>query len=172
MTLTLYAATVVFLNSPLDQFSPVGGYVFQVVAVLLFALGWRQAVGRGPLETAVTAVANWARDGAVRATSRERHPSEGDSESISWSENEAEGSRAEDAWPTWEDEADWSAAESSERGPGRWRRARSAERGWATSTASDEDVWSWWEDEVEAQPADSSSGSERNPDSTTSSRGI
>jgi uncharacterized membrane protein len=67
MTLTLYTAHVVFMNSPLDQFTPVGGYVFQVAGVLLFALGWRQAVGRGPLETAVTAVATRSRAWAERA---------------------------------------------------------------------------------------------------------
>lgn len=34
MTLTLYAAHVAFMNSPLDQFTPMGGYVFQVVSTL------------------------------------------------------------------------------------------------------------------------------------------
>ncbi|WP_300014087.1 heparan-alpha-glucosaminide N-acetyltransferase domain-containing protein [Pseudonocardia sp.] len=63
MTLTLYAAHVVFLNSPLDVFSAVGGYVFQVVVALLFALAWRQAVGRGPLDF----LAGWAARRAQRA---------------------------------------------------------------------------------------------------------
>ena len=71
MTLTLYTAHVVFMNSPLDQFTPVGGYVFQVAGVLLFALGWRQAVGRGPLETAVTAAATCSRAWAEQATGKE-----------------------------------------------------------------------------------------------------
>ncbi|MGZ8801813.1 MAG: heparan-alpha-glucosaminide N-acetyltransferase domain-containing protein, partial [Mycobacterium sp.] len=53
MTLTLYAAHIVFMNSPLDVFEPTDGYLFQAVAVLLFGLAWRLAVGRGPLETAV-----------------------------------------------------------------------------------------------------------------------
>ncbi|MGI8458162.1 MAG: heparan-alpha-glucosaminide N-acetyltransferase domain-containing protein [Propionibacteriaceae bacterium] len=75
MTLTLYTAHVVFMNSPLDQFTPMGGYIFQVVAVLLFALGWRQAVGRGPLETAVTAVANRAKARAARGHGAGRAPS-------------------------------------------------------------------------------------------------
>ncbi len=56
MTLTLYTAHVLFMNSPLDQFEAVPGYVVQVVVALLFALAWRQAVGRGPLES----LANWA----------------------------------------------------------------------------------------------------------------
>ncbi len=65
MTLTLYAAHIMFMNSPLDGFRPVPGFVVQVVAVLLIGLGWRQAVGRGPLETAVTAAAFRARTFAV-----------------------------------------------------------------------------------------------------------
>jgi hypothetical protein len=39
MTLTLYTAHILFMNSPLDVFDPVEGYVFQVVVVLLFGLG-------------------------------------------------------------------------------------------------------------------------------------
>ena len=65
MTLTLYAAHVIFMNSPLDVFDAVPGYVLQVVSVLLFALAWRQAVGRGPLESA----ANWAAGRARQAVS-------------------------------------------------------------------------------------------------------
>ena len=65
MTLTLYTAHVVFMNSPLDVFEPMDGYIFQVAAVLLFGLGWRLAVGRGPLETAVTAFATAARTRVV-----------------------------------------------------------------------------------------------------------
>jgi uncharacterized membrane protein len=63
MTLTLYTAHVVFMNSPLDTFDAVPGYVVQVVTALLFALAWWQAVGRGPLESA----ANWAAGRARRA---------------------------------------------------------------------------------------------------------
>jgi len=66
MTLTLYTATIVFMNSPLNVFDPVESYVIQIIVVLLFGLGWRHAVGRGPLETAVTAVANRARSSADR----------------------------------------------------------------------------------------------------------
>ena len=51
MTLTLYTAHIVFMNSPLDDFDATPGYLVQAVAALLFALGWRQVVGRGPLET-------------------------------------------------------------------------------------------------------------------------
>jgi hypothetical protein len=61
MTLTLYTAHVVFMNSPLDVFGDVAGYLVQVVGALLFALAWRQAVGRGPLESMVTVAATRAR---------------------------------------------------------------------------------------------------------------
>ena len=77
MTLTLYTAHIVFMNSPLDVFEPMAGYLLQVVAVLLFGLGWRLAVGRGPLETAVTAVAAKTRavvDTAIRNRSAFRLP--------------------------------------------------------------------------------------------------
>jgi hypothetical protein len=202
MTLTLYVATVVFLNSPLDQFSPVGGYVFQVVAVLLFAVGWRQAVGRGPLETAVTAVANGARAWAAQVTSKKRRPlkvdpaSTPEEESFSWWEDEADGSPAESSEPepkdrrrAWSPAREWStstasdedvwswwendaAPEPSKRGPRHRRRAWSPAPEWSTSTAPDEDVWSWWENDVKASAADSSAVSGSKPDSSTSSRGI
>ena len=67
MTLTLYTAHVAFMNSDLDVFGATDGYVIQVMVGLLFALGWRQAVGRGPLETLVTAVSNRARSLVPRA---------------------------------------------------------------------------------------------------------
>lgn len=71
MILTLYASHVAFLNSPLNVFGTAEGYLVQVSVALLFALAWRAAVGRGPLETAVTRLAHRARD-AARATSARR----------------------------------------------------------------------------------------------------
>lgn len=65
MPLTLYTAHVVFMSSPLDVFDALPGYVVQVVSALLFAMAWRQAVGRGPLEALVNVVSTRARD-AVR----------------------------------------------------------------------------------------------------------
>ncbi|MBV9314389.1 MAG: DUF1624 domain-containing protein [Pseudonocardia sp.] len=62
MTLTLYTASVVFMNSPLDDFSPLGGYLLQVTVALLFALAWRYTIGRGPLETVVTTLTRVARN--------------------------------------------------------------------------------------------------------------
>jgi hypothetical protein len=54
MTLTLYTAHIVFMNSPLDVFGATAGYVVQVMVALLFAQVWRQVVGRGPLEWLTT----------------------------------------------------------------------------------------------------------------------
>jgi hypothetical protein len=60
LTLTVYTAHVVFLNSPLDEFDPVPGYWVQVLVAALFASGWRLAVGRGPLESLVRVLAQAA----------------------------------------------------------------------------------------------------------------
>jgi hypothetical protein len=72
MTLTLYTAHVVFMNSELDVFEPTTGYLLQVVAVLTFSLVWRHSVGAGPLETAVTAVA--ASAGNLAQSSSDSYP--------------------------------------------------------------------------------------------------
>jgi hypothetical protein len=61
MTLTLYTAHVVFMNSPLEVFTPTTAYAIQVSAVLLFATIWRKTVGRGPLEAAVSTIGARAR---------------------------------------------------------------------------------------------------------------
>jgi uncharacterized membrane protein YeiB len=50
----------VFLNSPLDTFDALPGYLVQVVVAALGALAWRRAVGRGPLESLVRVVARAA----------------------------------------------------------------------------------------------------------------
>ena len=55
MTLTFYTLHVLFLNSPVDVYDPVPGYVLQVVAVLLLGLAWRASAGRGPLESLASA---------------------------------------------------------------------------------------------------------------------
>jgi uncharacterized membrane protein len=60
MTLTLYTAHIMFMNSPLDDFDATPGYILQAVVALLFALAWRQAVGRGPLEALTTWTAHRA----------------------------------------------------------------------------------------------------------------
>lgn len=61
MTLTLYASTVLFLNSPLDVFGDTTGYLVQVVMVLVFATLWSRARGSGPLESVVTTASKRAR---------------------------------------------------------------------------------------------------------------
>ena len=67
MTLTLYTAHIVFMNSPLDNFDATQGYVVQVVVAVLFALLWRQTVSRGPLESLTTWTARRAAGAPHRA---------------------------------------------------------------------------------------------------------
>lgn len=62
MTLTLYVASILFMNSPLDTFGAVEGYLWQVGVAAAAGLAWRRAVGRGPLETLVSAPAAAVRD--------------------------------------------------------------------------------------------------------------
>ncbi len=61
MTLTMYTAHIMFLNSDYDIYDPGTGYLLQVITVLLLALAWRATAGKGPLEAFVTAVANRVR---------------------------------------------------------------------------------------------------------------
>ena len=72
LTLTVYTLHVIFLNSPLDVFGATSGYVLQVVVALLFATGWRLAVGRGPLESLVRVLARGAGDAVVRTEPAKR----------------------------------------------------------------------------------------------------
>ena len=67
MPLTLYTAHVAFLSSPLDVFDAATGFYVQVITALVFAMAWRQAVGRGPLESVAHLMATWARR-AVRGS--------------------------------------------------------------------------------------------------------
>lgn len=60
LTLTVYTLHVVFLNSPLDTFDALPGYLVQIAVAALGALAWRRAVGRGPLESLVRVVARAA----------------------------------------------------------------------------------------------------------------
>jgi uncharacterized membrane protein YeiB len=66
LALTLYTAHILFIGSPWDVFTPVTGYVVQVVVGVLFALGWRATAGRGPIEHVVTVFSR----GAARAVRR------------------------------------------------------------------------------------------------------
>ncbi|MCG2624660.1 DUF1624 domain-containing protein [Arthrobacter sp. I2-34] len=62
MTLTLYSAHLLFLASGLLGARPSESFGLQVSAALLFGVLWRNLVGRGPLEAAVSAVAKQARN--------------------------------------------------------------------------------------------------------------
>jgi uncharacterized membrane protein len=73
MTLTLYTAHIMFINSDYDVYSAGTGYALQVAAVLLIGLGWRATAGRGPLESLVSMLASRARR-AVTAGRRIRWP--------------------------------------------------------------------------------------------------
>jgi hypothetical protein len=57
MTLTLYTAHIMFLNSPLDVYDATPSYLLQITAALGFVLVWSATMGRGPLERVVTALA-------------------------------------------------------------------------------------------------------------------
>jgi uncharacterized membrane protein YeiB len=72
MTLTLYVASLLFMNSPLDGFGPLEGYLWQIGAAVVIATAWRRAVGRGPLEAATSMVATAARDRVRRGRTRDR----------------------------------------------------------------------------------------------------
>jgi uncharacterized membrane protein len=61
MTLTLYTAHIMFLNSDYDVYSADTGYLVQAAAVLLIGLSWRATAGRGPLEALVATLSSRAR---------------------------------------------------------------------------------------------------------------
>ncbi|PSK64680.1 hypothetical protein B0E53_03369 [Micromonospora sp. MH33] len=71
MTLTFYTAHIMFINSDLDSYAPVPGYLAQAVAIVLVGTAWWATAGRGPLEGLVTALSRAARR-LVRRTSQRR----------------------------------------------------------------------------------------------------
>ncbi|GAA1027318.1 MULTISPECIES: heparan-alpha-glucosaminide N-acetyltransferase domain-containing protein [Amycolatopsis] len=73
MTLTLYTAHIMFINSDYDVYSAGTGYALQATAVLLIGLGWRATAGRGPLESLVSTLSAQARRAAT-AGKRRRWP--------------------------------------------------------------------------------------------------
>ncbi|QUQ63919.1 heparan-alpha-glucosaminide N-acetyltransferase domain-containing protein [Kutzneria sp. CA-103260] len=74
MTLTMYTAHIMFLNSDYDTYDPGTGYLLQVIAVLVVAVAWRATAGKGPLEALVTAVANRAKRRAGGGVAAPRAP--------------------------------------------------------------------------------------------------
>jgi hypothetical protein len=67
MTLTLYTAHIMFINSDYDTYSATTGYLLQAGAVLFLGLCWSATAGRGPLEALVGALAAAARRRAAGA---------------------------------------------------------------------------------------------------------
>jgi len=61
MTLTLYTAHVMYMNSPLDVFDSTTGYLIQVAVAVLFALSGVFYFDRGLLEALVTRAARAGR---------------------------------------------------------------------------------------------------------------
>jgi uncharacterized membrane protein len=61
MTLTLYTAHIIFINSDYDPDTATTSFLIQATAAVALALGWRPTVGRGPLERLVSALATRVR---------------------------------------------------------------------------------------------------------------
>ncbi len=80
MTLTLYAAHIMFINSDYDTYSAATGCLVQIGAALLSGLAWRATIGRGPLEAITTAVAARARRYATRQP--DPQPAQGSSRAL------------------------------------------------------------------------------------------
>jgi len=78
MTLTLYCAHVVILATEiLDPERPAMSICIQVVLLLVFAVLWRAAVGKGPFETIIAAATRWLR--ALILNNRRAGPAPGSS---------------------------------------------------------------------------------------------
>ncbi|MFJ6416339.1 heparan-alpha-glucosaminide N-acetyltransferase domain-containing protein [Paeniglutamicibacter sp. NPDC091659] len=74
MTLTLYSGHLLFLAAGLLGERPFASFGLQVGAALVFGVLWRNLVGRGPLEAAVTAVATRSKNAVLRKeTTRPDH---------------------------------------------------------------------------------------------------
>ena len=76
MTLTIYSAHALVLNSGLLSGNKYAAYVEQVAAALAFALVWRRFRGQGPLERMVATAAGRARR-AVMAPPAQAHSEPG-----------------------------------------------------------------------------------------------
>jgi hypothetical protein len=74
MTLTLYSAHVVILAiDVLDPARPRVSLWVQIISFMLFALVWRSAMGRGPLEQIISDSSDWVRTRILSS----RHPRAG-----------------------------------------------------------------------------------------------
>ncbi|GAA1497646.1 heparan-alpha-glucosaminide N-acetyltransferase domain-containing protein [Paeniglutamicibacter kerguelensis] len=73
MTLTLYSAhCIVIMLEVLDEERPVVSLWVQIISFMLFAMVWRSAIGKGPLEGIISDASEWIRN-RVR-TPRKRRP--------------------------------------------------------------------------------------------------
>ena len=68
MTLTLYTAHIMFINSGYDTYDAATCCLLQVVGALLIGLAWRATAGSGPLEALTTTLSARARSWASRRT--------------------------------------------------------------------------------------------------------
>lgn len=68
MTLSLYTAHLVALSFEVHYDRPYLWFTIQLVAAVLFAVAWRRALGQGPLERMVGAVAKGARRRSLAAS--------------------------------------------------------------------------------------------------------
>ncbi|WP_368821686.1 heparan-alpha-glucosaminide N-acetyltransferase domain-containing protein [Kocuria arenosa] len=63
MTLTLYSAhCVVLAIEVLDEDRPMLSLWVQIISFMLFAMLWRSAMGKGPLESIISDASDWARE--------------------------------------------------------------------------------------------------------------
>ncbi|MFF5790636.1 heparan-alpha-glucosaminide N-acetyltransferase domain-containing protein [Paeniglutamicibacter sp. NPDC012692] len=72
MTLTLYSGHLLFLAAGLLGERPFASFGLQIVAALLFGVLWRNLVGRGPLEAAVTAISTRVKNAVLRKESDQK----------------------------------------------------------------------------------------------------
>ncbi|MCM0674796.1 DUF1624 domain-containing protein [Micromonospora phytophila] len=72
MALSFYTAHIIFINSDLDSFAPVPGFLVQALTIVLLGTAWWATAGRGPLEGLVTALSRAARRVAGRTSRRRR----------------------------------------------------------------------------------------------------
>ncbi|WP_336713676.1 heparan-alpha-glucosaminide N-acetyltransferase domain-containing protein [Arthrobacter sp. USHLN218] len=81
MTLTLYSAHVTILAiDVLDPARPRVSLWVQIISFMLFALAWRSAMGRGPLEQIISDSSDWVRNKIRMPRQHRRRAKEGSAE--------------------------------------------------------------------------------------------
>lgn len=56
MSLTIYVAHIMFINSDFDHYGPWDGYLRQILVMCVAALAWKATAGRGPLEGLIRSI--------------------------------------------------------------------------------------------------------------------